>query len=101
MDGAQTVQVYVKFLSDGAPNYQLKALKKVLLCVGETKHIEFTLDADSFGLYVDDGVKVLSKGNYEIYVGMSQPDERSIRLTGKRPVCIAMHYDGDDVIVPE
>lgn len=101
MDGAQTVQVYVKYLADGAPNFQLKALRKIWLCAGGTKHVEFILDADSFGLYVDDGVKVLSKGNYEVYVGMSQPDERSVKLTGKKPVCIAMHYDGDDVIVPE
>lgn len=101
MDGAQTIQVYVKFLADGAPNFQLKALKKVWLRSGETKHVDFTLDADSFGLYVDDGVKVLSKGNYEVYVGMSQPDDRSIRLTGKKPICIEMHYDGDDMIVPE
>lgn len=101
MDGAQTVQVYVKSLSEGAPNCQLKFLKKVWLAAGETKQVEFTLDAGSFGLYIDDGVKVLAKGNYEVYVGMSQPDERSAALTGKRPVCLAFRYDGDDAVVPE
>lgn len=101
MDGAQTVQIYVKFLSEDAPNFQLKALKKVWLKTGETKHVEFFLDADSFGLYVDDGVKVLAKGDYEVYVGMSQPDVRSVSLTGKRPVCIRFSYNGDDALLPE
>ena len=99
--GAETVQVYVKVLIPDAPNYQLKALKKVWLEPGEKKEVEFTLKDDSFGLYNEDGVKVLNKASYEVYVGTSQPDTRSIALLGKKPVCLKFEYDGEDAIVAE
>lgn len=101
IDGAETVQVYVKALMEDAPNYQLKALKKVALMAGETKEVKLTLNADSFGLYNDEGVKILNKCGYEVYVGTSQPDKRSIELTGKSPVCIKMECKLDNVVVPE
>lgn len=101
MKGAETIQVYVKVLRDDAPNFQLKGLKKLELAPGETKSTEFVLTPDSFGLYNDEGVKMLYNGDYEIYVGTSQPDTRSIELTGKKPVCIPVSYKGKDAVVPE
>lgn len=101
MKGSETIQVYVKVLRDGAPNYQLKGLKKLELEPGETKSAEFVLTPDSFGLYNEDGVKMLYKGCYEIYVGTSQPDTRSIELTGKKPECITVAYNEKDTVVPE
>ena len=90
-DGAETVQVYVKVLRDDAPNYQLKALKKIDLAPNETKEVKLSLEADSFGLFNDEGDKVLYKGAYEVYVGTTQPDAVSERLTGKKPVCIKIY----------
>lgn len=85
-DGAETVQVYVKAKNvPDAPNYQLKGLKKLTLAAGETKEIEFTLDMRAFGLFTEEGEKVIVPGEYEIYVGTCQPDARSIALTGSRP----------------
>ncbi len=101
MKGAETIQIYVKALREDAPNFQLKGLKKLELEPGETKSAEFVLTPDSFGLYNDDGVKMLYNGDYEIYAGTSQPDARSISLTGKKPVCIPVSYKGDDAAVPE
>lgn len=100
-DGAETVQVYVKVLKEDAPNYQLKALKKVELKAGEAKEVKLFLNADSFGLYNDDGVKILYNGEYEVYVGTSQPDERSIKLTGKTPGVINIRNCSGDMVVPE
>ncbi len=98
MDGAETVQVYVKVCRDDAPNWQLKALKKVSLKAGEKKQIVLTLKEEDLGLYNEQGVKILYAGDYEIYVGMSQPDARSIALTGKTPEKIALHVDTEKVI---
>ncbi len=100
-DGAETIQVYVKCLKDGAPNYQLKGLKKVALKAGEKKEVSITLTPDSFGLYNEDGIKMLNSSAYEVYVGTSLPDTRSIKLTGKSPVCISMTYNGSDTELPE
>ncbi len=98
--GAETVQVYVKYIGEDAPNCQLKGLKKVMLNSGETKTVSITLTPDSFGLYNEDGIKILNSGDYEIYVGTAQPDSRSIALTGKTPVCIKVS-NASEAVVPE
>lgn len=85
MSGAETIQVYVKVNVDGAPNWQLKGLKKVHLNPGEKETVKITLKDEAFGLYNDDGKLVLNESEYELYIGTGQPDVRSIQLTGKTP----------------
>ncbi|TAH72887.1 MAG: glycoside hydrolase family 3 protein [Anaerolineaceae bacterium] len=85
MPGAETVQVYVKINREGAPNPQLKGLKKIYLNSGELKTISIKLRDTDFGLYDNDGKLVIHEGEHEIFIGTSQPDKRSIRLTGKEP----------------
>lgn len=86
MAGAETLQVYVKAENVAeAPNYQLKGLKKVALKSGETKEVEIELEAAAFALYDEDAKLMLNEGKYTVYVGTSQPDARSIALTGKTP----------------
>jgi beta-glucosidase len=91
MPGAETLQVYVRVKREDAPNWQLKGLKKVYLNPGEQKAIQISLKDKAFGLYDNDGKLVLHEGDYEIYIGTSQPDARSIKLTGKKPYCKSMH----------
>lgn len=98
MDGAQTIQVYVKALRDDAPNYQLKALKKCDVKKGEKVDVCLSLSKDDFGLYNLDGVKEIKAGDYEVYVGTCQPDSRSIALSGQKPECFKFTFDKDEVI---
>lgn len=93
MNGAETLQVYVKVCQKEAPNWQLKALKKVTLKPGQKEEIEVILKDKDFGLYNEQGVKVLQAGDYEVYVGTSQPDARSVALTGKKPAMLTIHFD--------
>lgn len=88
MAGGQTVQVYVKALRCGTPNAQLKGLKKVYLEPGEEKEVRVTLTDQSFALYNEAADFMLEAGEYAVYIGMQQPDERSAALTGQRPDCI-------------
>ena len=83
MDGTETVQVYVGLEKEGAPNPQLKRIVKVPLKSGETKRIEVSLPKEAFMLYDEEGKHVLYSGSYNIYIGGSQPDERSLELTNK------------------
>jgi beta-glucosidase len=83
--GAETVQVYVRAKVEGAPNHQLKGLKKVNLMPGEQKTIKITLNNEAFGLYDNNGKLVLHEGEFEVFIGNSQPDVRSIQLTGNKP----------------
>lgn len=98
MDGAETLQVYVKACQKDAPNWQLKALKKVNLQVGQRKEIVVTLKDEDFGLYNENGVKILQAGDYEVYVGTTQPDTRSVALTGKTPAKFTVHFDTEKEI---
>lgn len=101
MEGAETVQVYIHACMEDAPNYQLKALKKVSLKPGEEQTVSLTLADGDFGLYNEDGVKVLNACDYEVYVGTSQPDPRSVKLLGREPVKYVVRYEGEPVVLPE
>lgn len=90
MDGAETLQIYVKAPGEEAPNPQLKALKKVKLKAGEKEEITIKLTADAFGLYNDKGKFTIEKGEYKVYAGTHGPDKRSKELTGTEAVCIEM-----------
>ena len=90
-DGAETVQVYVKAKNvKNAPWYQLKGLKKVRVAKGAEETVELTLKDEAFALYDEDAAFVLNEGAYEVFVGTSQPDNRSIALTGKKPECFSV-----------
>lgn len=91
MAGGETIQVYVKVKKDGAPNWQLKGLKKVHLQPGEKQAVTITLKDEAFGLYNNEGQLVLNAAEYEVFVGTSQPDSRSIQLTGKKPYSKVLH----------
>ncbi len=81
-----TVQIYVKAERPDTPNPQLKVFRKVELSAGEEKTIQMKLPLAAFGLYDNDGNRRVEPGSYTIYVGDSQPDARSIALTGKEPI---------------
>jgi beta-glucosidase len=85
ISGAETIQVYVRAKVEGAPNHQLKGLKKVHLNPGEQETICITLKDEAFGLYDNNEELVLQDAEYELFIGISQPDVRSIKLTGKAP----------------
>ena len=90
-DGAETVQVYVKAKNvKNAPWFQLKGLKKVRVAKGAEETVELTLKDEAFALYDEDAAFVLNEGAYEVFVGTSQPDNRSIALTGKKPECFSV-----------
>ena len=97
-DSNYTLQAYVKYV-DGdasAPNCQLKGIRKVALKAGEKKTVTLNLPANAFALYDAEGKLVLNRGAYKIFVGDSQPDSRSAKLTGKTPVCFDLAYNGEN-----
>ena len=84
MDGAETLQVYVKVNQENTPNAQLKGIKKVALAAGESKTISVTLPAESFALFDEEGILRLTAGDATVYVGGHAPDTRSNSLTGTK-----------------
>ncbi len=83
-ESKEVVQVYLKDVETCtvAPKWQLRGVQKVILKPGEQKQISFTLTSEDMMVVTDDGELVLEPGVFEVYVGGSQPDARSIKLTG-------------------
>ena len=84
MDGAETVQVYVKVNQENTPNAQLKGIKKVALAAGESKTISVKLSREAFALFDEEGILRLTAGDATVYVGGHAPDTRSNALTGTK-----------------
>ena len=101
MRGAETVQVYVKSPLPGAPNAQLKGLKKVTLAPGESERVMIDLPPKAFGVYNENGERVIVAGTYDVYVGASGPDARSVALMKKAPAHAALSYEGEMIITEE
>lgn len=82
----ETVQLYLRDVETGttAPRWQLKGICKLELLPGEQKEAILTLTAEDMYLITDEGEAVLEPGSFEVYVGGSQPDARSIKLTGRQ-----------------
>ena len=89
-DGIETVQIYIKADRDNTPNAQLKGIRKVPLQVGESREIAVRLPLDAFALYDEQGVNRIEQGRYRIYIGGTQPDSRSWKLTGKKPEALTV-----------
>lgn len=96
--GRETVEVYVKAERPGTPNAQLKGLGKVELAPGEEKRVTLHLPLSALALCDEEGVSQVLPGSYAIWVGGSQPDPRSIQLTGQSPLRLAMHQTEKVVI---
>lgn len=100
-DTRYALQAYVRFVDgdETAPNWQLKGLQKVAIAAGETKTVSLELKPEAFALYDAEGKLVLNPGTYEVYVGDSQPDTRSVALTGKTPMKLTLQYNGEAVVL--
>ncbi|CUH94386.1 hypothetical protein P22_0452 [Propionispora sp. 2/2-37] len=81
----ETVQLYIRDVEARVrlPRWELKGVTKVHLTPGETKTVSWVLTPRQFALIDDEGKCVLEPGEFEIFVGGSQPDERSRLLTGQ------------------
>ncbi len=84
----EVVQVYVNVDSEHAPLHaRLCGFQRVRLAANESKAVCVELDKDALCVIDDEGRKV-AIGHGTLYVGGSQPDALSVRLTGAAPVAI-------------
>lgn len=84
----EVLQVYVKAGdTEWAPrNPALGAFQRIRLEKGETRDVTVELPMRAFTTVDKDGVRVLRGSHFEVYAGFSQPDRRSVELTGTEPV---------------
>ena len=92
-DAEEVVQVYVKDLESplAPPHACLREFARVALKKGESKEVTFTLEPRSFQQVNEEWELVYDSSRFAIYVGLSQPDERSVLLTGQSPLKGELH----------
>ncbi len=88
MYGDEIAQLYIKDVAAGyiVPKWQLSGIKRVPLNPGESVKVTFTVKPEQFSLVDEEGKRMIEPGEFEIYVGGSQPDTRSCRLMGQDPL---------------
>lgn len=81
--GETVVQVYIRDeeASVKVPKYQLVFFKRVMAETGEEKKVTVCIRARDLAVVRQNGTCVLEPGRFKIYIGGSQPDEVSRRLT--------------------
>lgn len=99
MTGAETVQVYVKSPLAGAPNAQLKGLRKITLKPGQSERVTIALPPKAFGVFNEEAERVIVPGQYLVYIGASAPDKRSVALMKKAPACLKLSYEGTTLVI--
>ncbi|MDO4357393.1 MAG: glycoside hydrolase family 3 C-terminal domain-containing protein [Clostridia bacterium] len=88
--GEEVVEAYLKILDADVHglNHRLCAFGRVALQPGEEKRVKLPLAADVFESVREDGTRAQIGGKFRFYLGGSQPDSVSERLTGAAPVSV-------------
>ena len=88
VDAETVVQVYVKDQTSKweVVNTKLAGFARVALKAGESKEVAVKLDPLAFTVVTDEGERIRDGKTFDVYAGLSQPDERSVELMGQAPL---------------
>jgi beta-glucosidase len=100
--GDEVVELYVKDLeaSVTVPRHSLRGFQRLSLAPGETRRISFTLTPRDLSLIDDAGRRQLEPGRFRVTLGGSQPDPRSLELTGQAPLALEFELVGERKELP-
>lgn len=87
-EGEEITEVYIKDLESkyAVRNYSLCGFSRTHLKPGETKQVTLVIRRKSFEIVDENGKRYQDSTRFRIYVGGSQPDDRSVMLSGQRPL---------------
>ena len=96
-EGDEIVELYLRDIAASVPvpRWELRGVEAVHLKPGEARQVRFELTPRRMSLIDNDGRRVLEPGSFEVYVGGSQPDARSRRLTGADVLSARFEVEGD------
>ncbi|HEY5585841.1 MAG TPA: glycoside hydrolase family 3 C-terminal domain-containing protein [Ruminiclostridium sp.] len=98
-DSVEIVQLYLKRMGAGADAaiWQLWGCEALHLATGEVKDVDFLITARQMASITEEGICVLEAGQLKVFVGGSQPDERSYKLTGNSVLNCEFEVMGDSI----
>lgn len=84
----EVLQVYVKVAGTvyEVPNGKLGAFVRVSIEPNEIKKVAITVPAKAFVVVNEEGQRIFEGTEASMFVGFSQPDERSCELMGRKPI---------------
>jgi len=92
-EGDALIQVYVSCNNPHAPLHpRLCGFRRISLNPGEKKSVLISLDPMT-NTVIDDSGRRMKTDSYTLFVGLSQPDENSIRMSGTKPISLAKHTE--------
>lgn len=100
--GDEVVQLYVRQLSASVPvpRHELRGVRRLLLERGASERVTFQLSAKALSIIDDAGQRWLEPGLFEIFVGGSQPDARSLALLRVAPLRAELVLSGSACLLP-
>ncbi len=93
----EVVQLYLKDLeaSCRVPRHELRGFRRIHLTPGASQRVTFSLGPRDLSLIDEEGKRILEPGRFRVSVGGSQPDPRSVELTGREPVAVEFEVRGE------
>ena len=87
-DIEEVVQCYIKDLESkyAVKNCSLASFKRVSLKGGEVKTVKLRLNKKAFEVVDYDGERIIDSKRFKLFVGVSQPDSRSVELLKISPI---------------
>lgn len=94
-DGEEIVQVYLKACDSpwAPPNPSLCATARVTLKAGEKRRVTLPIESKAFTTVDDEGRRSVVGRQFEMSIGGSQPDRRSVELLGCAPLTLTIRLD--------
>jgi beta-glucosidase len=94
-DTEDVLQLYLKNeVSQYAPKHPaLCAFKRISVKAGESISVNLRIPGRAFTVVDDQGNRIVDGSHFVVFAGTSQPDERSIELTGSMPVKLEVCID--------
>lgn len=91
-DTDDVVQLYVKNTDSAyaVKNPALCAFQRIHVGAGKSVQAEIRIAGRAFTVVNDQGERIMDGTHFDLYAGNAQPDERSVELTGKRPVKVQL-----------
>ncbi len=85
-DSDEVIELYLKDIeaSSSVPKWKLAGFKRIHLKRDEEMDVEFDIKPEQMAMVDDEGRSILEPGLFQVFVGGSQPDERSQKLTGAK-----------------
>ncbi len=81
-EGSEVVQLYIRDIaaSSTRPVKELRGFEKITLAPGESKTVNFVINANTLGFYNHDLEYVCEPGDFDIMIGRNSSDTKSVRL---------------------